>query len=64
LYALNLTSSSSPAPFPESFERYPLNENDPTDWTIKYWIPWFFHYKVFRENLNICYLIGIGVDKD
>ena len=64
MYLLNLTSSSSPSPFPIGFERYPMNEDRQSDWTIKYPFPWFFHYPVFRDNLNICYLIGIGVDKD
>ena len=41
-----------------------MNEDRQSDWTIKYPFPWFFHYPVFRDNLNICYLIGIGVDKD
>jgi len=63
-YTLNLTASSSPAPFPIGFDRYPMNEDMPSNWDIKYSIPWFFHYPVFRNNLNFCYLIGIGVDKD
>jgi hypothetical protein len=26
-------------------------------------VPWFFHYKFFRDDLTIGYLVGIGVDK-
>lgn len=63
LYTLNLTSTSSPAPFPEGFEMFPKNE-DPNDLSIKYPFPVFFKFEVFRENMNICYLLGIGVDKD
>lgn len=47
-YLMNLTSTSSPAPFPIGFDAYPLNEDKPADLSIKYAIPWFFHYSVFR----------------
>ena len=62
LYVFNLTSNTTPAPFPERFTGYP--KNDPSsDLSIKFSIPWFFHFETFRD-LEIDYLLGIGVDKD
>lgn len=77
-YLLNLNAMTSPAPFPPGFFAYPKNavthkydppgledQNDPSkdDRNISHWIPFFFHFKVFRF-LEIDYLLGIGIDKD
>jgi hypothetical protein len=62
LFVLNLTQITSPSNFPEGLENYPQNK-DPKDLTIKYAIPWFFHYKNFQD-LKIGYLIGVGIDGD
>mmetsp|Transcript_21579 Transcript_21579/g.33233 ORF Transcript_21579/g.33233 Transcript_21579/m.33233 type:complete len:262 (-) Transcript_21579:5310-6095(-) len=63
LYLLNLTAHTSPAPFPPGFTGYPAHKDDPTDKSIQFKIPLFFHHNFFQD-LRICYLIGIGVDKD
>lgn len=42
---------------------YPRKDANPKDYTIKYAIPWFFHYPAFRD-LRIAYLLGLGVDQD
>lgn len=57
---INLTSSTSPQPFPYLMDNYPhMYENeDPT--IIPFAIPFFYHYKPFRD-LNLCYFLGIGV---
>jgi hypothetical protein len=34
-----------------------------TDGSPQLAIPWFFHYKAFRDDLTIGYLTGIGIDK-
>ena len=62
LYTLNLNSNTSPAPFPPGFEGYPAHKST-TDYSIQYAIPVFFHYYTFHD-LRICYLLGIGVDKN
>jgi hypothetical protein len=58
LYLINLTASTSPANFPPGFYGYPQKYED-----NMYAIPVMFHYKPFWD-LRICYLLGIGVDKD
>jgi hypothetical protein len=62
LYVLNLTSTTSASPYPPAFKNYPKNDN-PNDTTIKFGLPWFFHYPAFKD-LRISYLLGLGVDKD
>jgi hypothetical protein len=62
LYVLNLTSNTAPTPFPPAFANYPKND-DPSDKSIKFATPWFFHYPAFQD-LRIAYLLGVGVDKD
>jgi hypothetical protein len=61
-YVMNLTSKTSPAPFPEGQTSYPRNDPS-TDLSIEHAIPWFFHYDTFKD-LEIDYLLGIGIDKD
>jgi len=61
-YVINLTSKTSPKPFPKEFETYPKNKDD-SNLNIKYDIPLFFHYKFFKD-LKFCYLLGIGVDRE
>ena len=63
LFILNMCQNTSVSPFPEQFGQYPKN-NDPNDLSIKYAIPLFFHYDIFRDNLKLSYLIGIGLDND
>jgi hypothetical protein len=63
LYVLNLTAKTSPNSYPPAFSQYPKSAEDPTGLTIKYVVPWFFHYPAFHD-LKIAYLLGIGVDKD
>lgn len=60
LFMLNLTAHNSPAPFPQQFEGYPVN-NEPEDLSIQYLFPLFFKFEVFRD-LRLSYLIGIGVE--
>jgi len=62
LFMFNLTDAVSPAAFPEQFAGYPRNAAHPDDLTIKYMIPFFFQFDVFRD-LRLSYLIGIGIDK-
>lgn len=63
LYTLNLSASTSPTAYPPGFANYPRNDDDKTNYTIKFGLPWFFHYPAFRD-LRISYLLGLGVDKD
>ena len=60
-YLMNLNAHTSPAPFPPGFKGYPSHNNEDLT-SIKYGIPFFFHYDFFRD-LRLCYLLGIGVDK-
>jgi len=60
-YVINITASTSPAPFPVGYHAYPRHE-DHKDLSIKHAVPVFFHFKTFR-SLENCYLLGIGVDK-
>lgn len=62
LFVFNLTDEISPSPFPEQFKHYPRNRDDPTDFTIKYSIPFFFRYEAFRD-LKLSFLIGIGIEQ-
>ena len=62
LYVLNLTASTSASPYPPAFRNYPKNANA-ADKSIKFGLPWFFHYPAFHD-LRISYLLGLGVDKD
>ena len=62
LYTLNLTASTSPAPFPPGLVNYPRNA-DPKDGSVKYALPWFLQYSSFKD-LRIAYLLGLGVDRD
>ena len=66
LFLLNLTSNSSPQPFPNvgepSMENYPVGYMDENDNPL-YVLPVFFQLQVFRDNLMISYMLGVGVDK-
>ena len=66
LFLLNLTSNSSPQPFPNvgepSMENYPVGYMDESDNPL-YVLPVFFQLQVFRDNLMISYMLGVGVDK-
>jgi hypothetical protein len=61
-FLMNLSSSTSPAPFPDGFTNHPKND-DPNDLTINKPIPYFFHFDVFRD-LQTSYSVGLGIDKD
>ena len=63
LYVLNLTAGSTPADFPPQYHLYPRNPRRPHDFDIRYAIPLFFHFDSFRD-LNLAYMIGVGVDKE
>jgi hypothetical protein len=45
-FLLNLTSSTSPGPFPDGFKDYPKNE-DPNHYSKP--IPMFFRNEIFRD---------------
>lgn len=64
LFLLNLTAGSSPQRFPNvgdpSLRNYPLGfmtGNEPD-----YILPVFFHLRVFRDNLMLSYMLGVGID--
>jgi hypothetical protein len=59
-FLFNLTSGTSPQPYPNKLENYPhlYDEEDITH--IPYAIPFFYQYKPFRD-LNLSYFLGIGV---
>jgi hypothetical protein len=63
LFVFNFTENVSPAQLPSKLGGYPRNKDDPNDLTIKYAVPFFFKYKVFRD-LKLSYLLGIGVEND
>lgn len=67
LFFLNMTAQSSIQPYPDigkgrlSLRNYPkgyMNGDAP-----RYPLPLFFHLGVFRENLTLSYMLGIGVDQ-
>jgi hypothetical protein len=60
-----MTANSSITPFPDignpSMSNYPdeyLVGNEP-----KYFVPIFFHMRVFRDNMMLSYMLGVGVDR-
>jgi hypothetical protein len=66
LYLLNLTANSSPQPFPHigepSMANYPvgyMDENGVPDFPM----PVFFHLSLFRKDLMMNYLLGVGIDQ-
>lgn len=65
LYLLNMTANSSLTAFPKignpSMANYPENYmkgHDPI-----YSIPIFFNMQVFRDNLMLSYMLGVGIDR-
>ena len=62
-FLLNLSSSTSPGPFPDGFRNHPKHNNHEEDLSIKKPIPLFFHFDVFRD-LTTSYSLGLGIDKD
>lgn len=62
LFLSNLTASTSPAPFPQGFYAYPKNNDDPSNMETRFIVPVFFQYDFFRNNLRLCYALGIGID--
>jgi hypothetical protein len=72
VYLLNMTWRSSPKAFPEVFSRYPASPGkppnqaeylDPDTLEPKLALPLFFHFRVFRDDLMLSYMLGIGVDQ-
>lgn len=59
LYMINLTATTSPAPYPPSFEGYPRGRDLKS-------IPWFFHYDAFTRvgGLRLGYLLGMGISRE
>jgi hypothetical protein len=65
LYLLNMTSNSSLTPFPDvgkpNMSNYPdgyMKGHDPY-----YLVPLFFNFQVFRDNLMLSYMLGVGIDR-
>lgn len=62
LYIFNLTSGTSPQPFPKKLINYPHIYSNEDIYKIKYAIPVFYKYECFRD-LDFSYLLGIGVSR-
>lgn len=67
LFFMNMTAQSTIQTFPhvgkgeQSMRNYPT-QDDMEGHIPRYPIPFFFHFGVFRDNLLISYMLGIGVD--
>jgi hypothetical protein len=61
LYLLNLTANSSTQPFPDEWANYPVGHMTGDD--PDYVLPIFFHSVLFRENLMLSYMLGVGIDR-
>lgn len=65
LYFMNMTASSSPVPFPDigepSMSNYPVGYADNN--VPRYPMPVFFHIRIFRDDLMLSYMLGVGVDQ-
>ena len=59
LYMINLTASTSPAPYPPSFYGYPRGRD------LKA-IPWFYHYDALSKpgGLRLGYFLGMGISQE
>jgi len=59
LYMINLTASTSPAPYPPSFYGYPRGREMKA-------IPWFFHYDALNKpgGLRLGYFLGMGISQE
>ena len=62
IYWLNLNWKSSIQAFPKAYEHYPdgmINEATGESPLL----PFFFKFRALRQDLLLCYMLGIGVDK-
>lgn len=68
LFFLNMTAQSSIQTYPHvgegeaSLRNYPT-QNELNGHVPRLPLPLFFHFGVFRDNLLLSFMIGIGVDQ-
>lgn len=60
MFLLNLTSATSPQPFPYLLNNYPHIYDYEDFKFIPYGLPLFYRYAPFRD-LNLSYFLGVGV---
>lgn len=59
-FLFNLTSATSPQPYPLLLEHYPHMYYEEDETKIPYLIPFFYKFKSFRD-LKLSYFLGIGI---
>lgn len=63
LIVMNLNEFTAPQEFPVGLKNYPKDWMNEKTGAPQLAVPWFYHYKWFRDDLSIGYLLGVGVDQ-